>query len=67
VKKKQYLRKRQLAERYQVHVRSIDRMAATGRLPHPIYLPGSTLPMWDADEIEAVERSAVRTPEEPAS
>jgi predicted DNA-binding transcriptional regulator AlpA len=58
--KKRFLRKRQLSERYQTVTRTIDRWVKTGRLPQPIYI--GEVPMWDADEIEAVERQAVSTP-----
>ena len=58
-KKKRYLRKKQLAERYSTHTRSIDRMVKDGRLPKPSIFMGS-LPLWDEAEIEANEAAAVR-------
>jgi len=52
-----YLRKRQLAARYGVHVRTIDRMVDDGRLPRPDIFMGK-LPMWSDETIAANERRA---------
>ena len=56
---KRFLRKRQVAERYGVHERSIDRMAEDGRLPPP-HFHGGRIPRWDEDELDACDRAATR-------
>jgi predicted DNA-binding transcriptional regulator AlpA len=56
--RKRFLRKKQLAERYQTSTRTIDRWARAGRLPKPIYL--NEFPLWDEDQVEACERAAMR-------
>ncbi len=58
-KLKRYLRKKQLADRYQTCTRTIDRMAKDGRLPPPDFYNGK-LPMWDEEKVEAAERAAVQ-------
>jgi hypothetical protein len=59
---KAYLRKRQLAERYRVSERTIDRMRAQGRLSQPDLYAGR-YPLWGEATIEADERAAIlRTP-----
>jgi predicted DNA-binding transcriptional regulator AlpA len=55
---KKYLRKRGVAERYSVHVRTIERMIEDGRLPRPIFLGRVRTPLWDVDELEASDRAA---------
>jgi predicted DNA-binding transcriptional regulator AlpA len=61
---KRYLRKRDVAARYGAHERSVDRMCRDGRIPRPLYLPGSRIPLWDeatldlSDRRATVERSA---------
>jgi hypothetical protein len=61
-----FLRKSQLAARYGITPRSVDRWSHEGRLPQAKYLRGSRLPLWDLDEIEALERRAIERPR-PAS
>lgn len=55
---KRYLRKTQVAERYQVSTRTLDRWAESGKLPKPVRI--GVVPMWDLDELEAQERAAMR-------
>jgi predicted DNA-binding transcriptional regulator AlpA len=55
---KKYLRKAMVAERYSVNLRTIDRMSADGRLPPPVYLPNSRLPLWLETELDAADRRA---------
>jgi predicted DNA-binding transcriptional regulator AlpA len=55
---KRYLRKADVAARYGLSERHIDRLAATGQLPKPIYI--SKFPMWSEAELAAAERAAVR-------
>jgi len=57
---KQFLRKSQLARRYSVHERTIDRMADDGRIPKPIYR--GKFPLWDESKLETYERRAVIEP-----
>jgi predicted DNA-binding transcriptional regulator AlpA len=57
---KQFLRKSQVAQRYQVHERSIDRMAEDGRIPKPIHR--GKFPLWDESKLEEFERRAVINP-----
>ena len=53
----QYIRRRQLATRYQVTTRTIDRMIEDGRLPPPDLYNGKA-PLWSDEKIEANERAA---------
>lgn len=55
---RKYLRKRSVAERYAVDVRTIDRMAIDGRIPPPKYLPRSRFPLWSEAELDAADRKA---------
>jgi predicted DNA-binding transcriptional regulator AlpA len=57
---KQFLRKSQVAQRYGVHERTIDRMADDGRIPPPIRR--GKFPLWAEDKLEAFERRAVIEP-----
>jgi predicted DNA-binding transcriptional regulator AlpA len=57
-KSRRFLRKRQVAARYGVDERTIDRMAKDGRLPPYIYLPGSRLPLQDEDELNQRDDAA---------
>jgi hypothetical protein len=52
---KRYLHQRQLGARYGVHVRTIKRAVADGRLPPPNFLLGK-LPMWSEDLLDAHDR-----------
>jgi hypothetical protein len=55
---RRYLRKRQVAARYGVDERTIDRMAKDGRLPPYTYLPGSKLPLQDEGELDRLDDAA---------
>ena len=55
---KQFLRKPQLAARYGVTTRTIDRWSESGQLPQPIRI--GAVPMWELAEIEAAERAAMK-------
>ena len=52
---KKYLRKKAVAVRYDVDIRTIDRMARDGRIPAPKYLHDSRWPIWEEAELEAAE------------
>jgi hypothetical protein len=56
-----YLRKQQVAERYNIHERSVDRLSRQGSLPMPHYLHGSRFPLWKLEELDAFDRKATRT------
>jgi predicted DNA-binding transcriptional regulator AlpA len=53
---KTFLRKRQVAARYNITTRTVDRWASDGRLPAPTFR--GHVPLWDLDEIEAGDRQA---------
>ena len=55
---KHYLRKRAVAERYSVNVRTIERMQKDGRIPQPIYVGHSKFPLWDEAALDAIDRAA---------
>ena len=55
---KKYLRKQGVADRYSVSVRSVERMSRDGRIDPPVYLPGSTTPLWDEEALDAGDRRA---------
>jgi hypothetical protein len=59
---RRWLRKRGVADRYSVDIRTVDRMADDGRIPPPEYLPGSRLPMWAEDKLDANDRRATALP-----
>ena len=60
-KSKRYNRKRGLAERYSVNVRTIDRMWRDGRLPPPDLYMG-LLPLWSDETLDANDREAAKRP-----
>jgi hypothetical protein len=53
---KTFLRKRQVAARYNVVTRTVDRWSEDGRLPAPIWR--GRVPLWDLDLLEADDRAA---------
>jgi hypothetical protein len=55
---RQRLRKSSVAKLEDCSSRTVDRKAEDGRLPKPHYDPGSTIPFWYADEIEAHRKRA---------
>jgi predicted DNA-binding transcriptional regulator AlpA len=60
---RKYSRKRAVAQRFSVSERTVDRYVAEGRLPRPVYLPGSRIPLFEETALEEFERlAAVRTP-----
>jgi predicted DNA-binding transcriptional regulator AlpA len=60
---KKYSRKSAVARRYGVSERTVDRYVREGRLPKPVYLPGSRIPLFAETELEEAERlAAVRAP-----
>jgi hypothetical protein len=57
---KRYLRKRRVAERYDIHPRSVDRGVETGRLPKPDTYLGQH-PLWDEAALDAHDRAIARS------
>jgi hypothetical protein len=57
---KKWLRKKSVAERYEVDERTVDRMKEDGRIPKPTYR--GRLPMWDVDKLDASDRAAALQP-----
>jgi hypothetical protein len=55
-KRKQYLRRADVAEHYHITIRTVIRMEEDGRLPKPIYL--GRVPLHDEDQLEKLERAA---------
>lgn len=53
---KTFLRKRQVAARYNIVLRTVDRWSEDGRLPAPIYR--GKIPLWDLDRLEADDLAA---------
>jgi predicted DNA-binding transcriptional regulator AlpA len=51
------LRRAQVAERYGIDERTVDRWKLDGRLPSPHYR--GRLPLWREDELEQLDRKAV--------
>ncbi len=56
--RKQFLRRKNLAERYQVTERTIERRVELGLLPRPEYF-GGRFPLWDPEIIEQHERQLI--------
>lgn len=52
-----YLRRRSVAERYDIDERTVERMRKDGRLPQPHYR--GRFPLWSLEELEAFDRAAV--------
>ncbi|MFY9770238.1 MAG: hypothetical protein WAK04_08395 [Xanthobacteraceae bacterium] len=44
------IRRRSLAEHFDVNIRTIDDWAKRGVIPPPHYLPGSVIPYWYEEE-----------------
>jgi predicted DNA-binding transcriptional regulator AlpA len=54
---RRWLRKREVAQRYGgVSDRTVDRMAAEGRIPAPIYR--GRFPLWDESELDQIDQAA---------
>ena len=62
---KKYLRKKGVAGRYGVDERTIDRWVGLGRLPKPMYLPGSRIPLFAEDGLDEHDRLATARSREP--
>jgi predicted DNA-binding transcriptional regulator AlpA len=53
-KRKRYLRKQQVAQRYGIDERTADRWKLDGRLPPPVYR--GRIPLWDELELDESDR-----------
>jgi predicted site-specific integrase-resolvase len=53
---KSFLRKRQVAARYNIVTRTVDRWSADGRLPVPIFR--GKVPLWNETELDSQDRAA---------
>lgn len=58
---KKYLRKRAVAERYNIDPRSVERLVADGRLPAPEY-PVGRFPLWDEELLNQTDKAATVAP-----
>jgi excisionase family DNA binding protein len=57
---KKFLRKKAVADRYGVTIRTVERMIDDGRLPKPQYR--GRLPLFAEDELDASDRAAALLP-----
>lgn len=51
-----FLRRRAVATRYDITMRTVDRWSADGRLPAPVHR--GAIPLWNVDELDAADRAA---------
>jgi hypothetical protein len=56
-KQKQYLNKRDVANRYRTTPRNVERKVKQRILPPPVYLLGSKVPLWDLDVLDENDRA----------
>lgn len=54
-----YLRKIQVATRYGVTKRMVDKMVEEGRLPAPTYPTSDRIPLWNEQGLDDNDRAAV--------
>jgi predicted DNA-binding transcriptional regulator AlpA len=52
VKGRPLLRRKDLAQRFNVIPETIDRWHSQHKLPAPVYLPGSCIPLWRPCDID---------------
>ena len=60
-----FLRKRDVAERYGVTTRSVERMVADKRLPLPTFPLRNRIPMWPEEVLDESDRAAAAAPRTP--
>jgi predicted DNA-binding transcriptional regulator AlpA len=58
-----FLRKAQVAGRYGINVRSLERWLKDGRLPSPMYR--GRIPLWRESDLDAADRAAMAAPARP--
>jgi predicted DNA-binding transcriptional regulator AlpA len=56
---KQFLRKAQVAQKYGIDERTVDRWKLDGRLPLPRYR--GRIPLWREDELDELDRKTIVT------
>jgi predicted DNA-binding transcriptional regulator AlpA len=56
----QFLRKAQVAARYGINVRSLERWVKDGTLPRPLY--HSRFPLWRESDLDDYDRAATAEP-----
>jgi predicted DNA-binding transcriptional regulator AlpA len=55
-----FLRKRSVAERYGITIRTVERMTEDGRLPKPSFR--GRIPLWRESELEEFDKAATLAP-----
>jgi hypothetical protein len=60
-----FLRKAQVAARYGINVRSVERWEKDGRLPAPMYR--GRIPLWRESGLDAADRAAMAAPRSKAT
>jgi hypothetical protein len=55
-----FLRKAQVAARYGVNIRTVERMTIDGRLPAPTHR--GRFPLWRESDLDASDRAAAHLP-----
>ena len=58
-----FLRKKAVSERYNVTLRSVERMVEDGRLPPPVYR--GRMPLWSEADLDDGDRAAALLPRPP--
>jgi predicted DNA-binding transcriptional regulator AlpA len=58
-----FLRKKAVSERYDVTIRSVERMVEDGRLPEPVYR--GRMPLWKEADLDESDRAAALAPRPP--
>ena len=52
----QFLRRRAVADRYQINLRTLDRWVADGKLPRPSFR--GRIPLWNVASLDEYDRRA---------
>ena len=55
-----FLRKRSVAERYGITIRTVERMTEDGRLPKPSFR--GRIPLWSETQLDKSDRAAAMAP-----
>jgi hypothetical protein len=53
---REYLRKKSVADRYDICPRTVDRATRAGRLPAPEFPLGNKVPMWSRRKLDEHDR-----------
>lgn len=57
-----FLRKRDVAERYGITTRSVERLVKDKRLPRPVFPLHNKIPMWPEEVLDESDRAAAAAP-----